>query len=124
MPFTPTEDPEMAEMIRQNTPWYDAIAVVDPGRPAFYFPKLEEVDEWPLVLCIGMPSVQVHREIARRFALRAMLCFGSDEPDAGLANVRMIMAIAERERRSPPERVSVGGRLRSASPAKSVRSPD
>lgn len=100
IPFSATEDPEVAELIRQNTPWYDAITTTGPDRPAFYFPTLKTGDRTD-VFCIGMPSVGVDREIALRFALRAMLRFGSGQPEDGLEDVRFILAIAERERLSP-----------------------
>ncbi len=82
IPFSALEDPEFAQVIADNEPWYQAIIESEP----------ETAPEWH-----GQNMFRAS-QIANRFELRAMLHLGNGDTAKGLESIRFISRLAERQR--------------------------
>lgn len=84
-PWKEADFPEMAEVLKQNAA---SMKVLAEGveRPKYYRPMVKR-DPQETLIAVMLPDIQVSREFARQFSMRAMLHLGHDRVEEAKADL-------------------------------------
>ena len=99
VPFCQADDPELVEIITNNSLWYDAFSATKPVWPAIDFTQTHS-DGTARIEGIGDALGELHLEINRRFAILAMLQLGDGRQGAAMATAQTMLVVANRDQYS------------------------